>query len=652
MGNLSKKSEFEQVILYEQCLFFDIQLNRWLDKIYQPQLYQEKEIEYIYDRNIIRQLQNYSTSEHEIFNNKEQVKQLKWDGKYRNNFQKVAKWSIYWNEQILQKAGGYYSEDGQKIGLWKELVKNYCSWIPVFEEGEYFEGKKIGSWKYNYEQKKLDNFGGQYNEQGQKIGKWAELDESFWLGNQVIHIGEYKSKGIKIGRWDISYCHGQKDVFIQIGGGSYKDGEDFIKIGRWVELDERFWYQKQVIYNGEYNIKGKKVGRWDSMYQSFNQNEYKQMQILYNLSGGGSYGDGEGLIKIGRWVELDKRFWYEKQVIYNGEYNIKGMKVGRWDIGYCEKGKQEYKQIGGGSYDEEQGQIQIGRWIELDQGFAHLKQVTYNGEYNVKGIKIGRWDINYCDPYGDKKYRQIGGGTYEEGESQIKIGKWVELLDGFYYYAQLIYKGEYNMKGMKIGRWDINYRVQEKYEYKQIGGGSYVEGEGQFKIGRWVELDEGFTNWKQVTYNGQYKIQGKVGRWNTAYKGQKIGGGQYGESDGQIKIGRWVELDEGFASFKQVTYNGEYNMKGMKKGRWDIWFNWDGKNEQMVEQQYFSGGGSYCEKEGSIKIGRWVELDQLFSVNKQVTYEGEYNMKGIKIGIWAEKNIYTNQKLGEKKYDI
>ncbi|CAD8117663.1 unnamed protein product [Paramecium primaurelia] len=49
---------------------------------------------------------------------------------------------------------------------------------------------------------------------------------------------------------------------------------------------------------------------------------------------------------------------------------------------------------GGGSYDEEDGEIKIGKWIELKEGFSKDSQILYQGEYQ-NGKKLGRWEIMY-----------------------------------------------------------------------------------------------------------------------------------------------------------------------------------------------------------------------------------------------------------------
>ncbi|CAD8089901.1 unnamed protein product [Paramecium sonneborni] len=370
---------------------------------------------------------------------------------------------------------------------------------------------------------------------------------------------------------------------------------------------------------------------------------------------------------------------------------MKGMKVGSWDIKYCDlDGDGKQKEIGSGTYD--QNGIKIGKWIELDEGFKKDKQVTLSGEYNMKGQKIGRWNIltlNYSNQlcgcinfdengnkiyktenksiifvgqfrnnakidrwdtlykYNEKEYIKIGGGIYNQVE--IKVGKWIEMDVGFKKVKQVTYKGEYNINGMKVGRWNINFAYLEKDEYKEIGGGSYDQEEN--KIGKWIELDEEFDQQKQITYNGEYFMKGiKIGRWDINYCDlngdgtyKLIGGGQYDQKG--IKIGKWAELDKEFNQSKNITYNGEYSSKGIKIGLWDINYcdrDGDGKYKLI-------GGGSF-NQEGT-KIGRWTELNGIFSKYYQFTQSGEYNKKGKKIGVWIEMDIKNNKKHGKKKYD-
>ncbi|CAD8131266.1 unnamed protein product [Paramecium sonneborni] len=276
--------------------------------------------------------------------------------------------------------------------------------------------------------------------------KSIKIYQSF--SNSILQIGSF-SKGIKVGRWQIIYqANGKKD-YKQIGGGSYNLEGNLKKIGKWEELDEGFNNQKQVIYKGEYNQNGIKQGRWDIMFDSQGKSEYKLMEII---SGGGSYDLEGNLKKIGIWIELDEGFNNQKQIIYTGEYNINVIKQGRWDILFDNLGKSDYKLIGGGSYDLEGNQKKIGKWEDLDEGFNKQKLVIYKGEYNLKGIKIGKWDIMF-DRWGTGDYNQIGGGSYDLEGNQQKLGYWVDLDDEFSICKQVTNQGDYNVLGKKTGIW-------------------------------------------------------------------------------------------------------------------------------------------------------------------------------------------------------
>ncbi|CAD8128850.1 unnamed protein product [Paramecium sonneborni] len=356
---------------------------------------------------------------------------------------------------------------------------------------------------------------------------------------------------------------------------------------------------------------------------------YKQgiNNICVYFSGGGSYDNEGNQRKIGQWIDLDEEFNVRKQVTYNGEYNMNGMKVGQWCILF--KSEDEYEQMqifhknkqyhfsGGGSYDQEGSQKKIGLWIDLDEGFNFRKQVTYNGEYNMNGMKVGQWCILFKS---EDEYEQIGGGSYDQEGGQIKIGQWIDLDVGFFVSQlsskQIIYKGEYNMNGIKIGRWNIMYCRTGEQEYQQM---------------QILKKYEESNNYLFVDFSG---------------------GGSYDQEGSQKKVGKWVELDEDFSCSQQVTYNGEYNMKGIKIGFVNGIKMYIKECKYYVIKEYtnmcfFSGGGAYDQEGGQKKIGKWIELDENF----QVTFNGEYNMKGMKVGIWVEMDLEKLKKYGEKKYE-
>ncbi|CAD8119572.1 unnamed protein product [Paramecium sonneborni] len=372
----------------------------------------DQQIFYSQNGAILRVVQGHDFVDNpKMFNNMDQICDLEWQGQYSKNKKKEGKWIISWNKELLKNTGGQYKA-GQKQGLWKDIFLNYWNQAQIIETGEYNKNLRIGKWNQISQGVRIG--GGLYNKEGQKQGKWIDLDEGYYRDKKVTHIGEYDFNGKKVGRWDIMYCKHDEKKYKQFGGGSYDKEGNEKKIGKWVELDEGFYFCKQVTHNGEYNINGIKVGRWDIKYCKYDEQEYKKIQIIYKYKGkrnvyfgGGSYDQEGNQKKIGKWVELDEGFQYYKQVIHNGEYNMNGRKTGRWDIMQCKSYEGEYKLFGGGSYDQDGNQNKIGKWVELYQWFYcgefESKYVTYNGEYNMNGMKIGRWDIRFAGG----KYLQI-----------------------------------------------------------------------------------------------------------------------------------------------------------------------------------------------------------------------------------------------------
>ncbi|CAD8117453.1 unnamed protein product [Paramecium sonneborni] len=581
-----------------------------------------KEVKYIKDGQIIRIDQFIEITKPPIMmNNYEQINYLQWIGQYGQNNQKIGKWIITWNGEILFDLGGQYSNDGIKEGQWKEIILNYWSKAQAYESGEYVNDKRFGIWKYIYQEKEI--IIGVYDQNGIKKGKWIEFSEGFSNFSKVAYHGEYNLKGQKKGKWDTMYSQQREKQYINIGGGSYNEQEESsIKFGKWIELSNGFRDASQVTYNGYYNNKGNKIGGWIIVY--------KGQQI-----GGGSYDEQEGIsMKIGRWIEDWEGFWEQSQVTFEGEYNLNGNKVGKWDIIY--KKDQESKQIGGGSFDEQEGTSKkIGIWREVCWGFQDMSQLLFYGEYNANGNKVGKWEMQM-------KECKIGGGSYEEQEGvSRKIGYWRECIDGFSDDAYVTYNGEYNKKGIKVGKWEI------LHQGLPIGGGLYYEIEGiQKKIGQWIEECSGFCGRNQTTYSGEYNMIGqKVGRWDVLFRRSKIGGGLYNFQEGDSKkVGQWIEDLESFNDSKQVTFEGEYNINGHKIGRWNF-----------VYRGNKIGGGSYEEQQGAFrKIGQWTELSDGFKDTLQVTYTGEYNLISKKIGRWDTfyKEDKDYKQIGGGTYEV
>ncbi|CAD8141134.1 unnamed protein product [Paramecium pentaurelia] len=359
---------------------------------------------------------------------------VSFEGCYDENGHRVDNWK-YRDEQNTEIGGGYFNNEGQKIGVWKDLHISYNGkQNQSIYIGQYNKGVRHGEWIINYNQKFIG--GGFYNEKGHKIGKWIEQFDGFWGHNQSTFIGKYNTFGMRIGQWEIYW---QWNGFNKkIGGGQFNDKG--YKIGKWVEQFDGFWNYNQTTFSGEYNKHGMRIGEWEIYFLDSFSNQPN------NRIGGGQYNE-EG-IKIGRWEELSDQFWSYNQSIYIGEYNKQGVKIGEWEIFYKNYNMGNSQKIGGGQYDDKGNKT--GMWVEQINGFNYWNQSTIRGFYNKQGVKEGIWEI-FWNWNGENQ--KIGGGYYDE--QGRKIGKWIEQKDGFDCTQKLILTGEY-IQGIKQGEWIEN----------------------------------------------------------------------------------------------------------------------------------------------------------------------------------------------------
>ncbi|CAD8192666.1 unnamed protein product [Paramecium octaurelia] len=522
-------------------------------------------ITYIKDGEILSQC---NSIDHVLLKNIQQIKFQRWNGNY-NNGKKSGKFQIIWKGENLN-IGGEYNQKGEKFGSWTELFENYGDKSQVYYIGEYLDGKKYGSWSRQYDDG-LNTITlplGMYSEERLKDGVWLELHEKFWDNHQVFYTGQY-NKGVKNGFWAMKQNLNNSKI---IGGGFYN--QKGMKSGEW---NEKYFWDNLVIEVGDYE-NGRKIGNWFSKIEKLRTNifalesqssqlhfhgDYKdgvkvglwdiffQDDENYKLIGGGIY-DDKGM-KNGKWIEFDKNYKYslgwliqewkeiwflgrQNQTLYiinlytfrfGGMYDSNGVKQGKWSLRnqlvtdpFC---YDDYDQNGSyingikvGKYSDHffninfQGQyndkgMRNGKWKEIKNKDNQKCKIIYEGEYD-NGFQIGKWEI-YDDNY-DRLLQisqiiiaQRGGGTYiQEG---IKDGMWIELHENFFYRVEVRYDGQYQ-SGIKIGDWIIKKKNMKKTNYKQIGGGQYND-QGM-KIGYWEYLSK-FYFWKNLIV-GNY-IQGK-----------------------------------------------------------------------------------------------------------------------------------------------
>ncbi|CAD8112063.1 unnamed protein product [Paramecium sonneborni] len=434
-------------------MYLNYQTNFWVQEGRYIQLYRQfrinfgvilkiGQIQYVNDGEIIRNDRiDYLKDNSQILTQLDQIKDLKWQGSYGQNGKKIGKWNVSLENQLIN-AGGNYQNDGLKIGNWIDLYQDYTKFSKAYLIGQYKEGRKYGRWKAISE--KLTIGGGNYDEKGQKNGYWEDIVENYLGLNYLSFQGQYNS-GRKSGCWQAIYNKKKKIIL-----GRYDDNG--LKVGQWVVLHKFFNPSCRVLSFGQYN-NGKKFGQWI-------------IQQTKKKIGGGMYND-EGK-KVGQWKELSPNFQLEFQVFYAGLYE-KGIRQGEWKIYYQDR------LIGGGNYD--QNGMKQGFWKDAHQNFSYRIQVIYQGEYS-NGWKQGRWDIMFDD-------KVIGGGDYNQG---IRQGKWVDIDCKYADYYQVLCAGEY-LNGFKIGQWDTIF--QEVV----IGGGKYEDG---IKNGKWIVQDQQWNQHKQL----------------------------------------------------------------------------------------------------------------------------------------------------------
>ncbi|CAD8188173.1 unnamed protein product [Paramecium pentaurelia] len=427
--------EWQNITQEHEFTYWDSGYLKYKTIKFQITFTKEKKIKYTKDGQILRTDQVLdSFQKPEIFNNLEQINNLKWSGKYGQNSLKVGRWTADWNNETIQEVGGQYSQCGQKQGLWKDLSKNYWSEAQIFDVGLYIDNQRSGIWKYIYKNSEIG--GGSYNEQGEKNSKWLEL----------IKVKSFMKVNIRVVKNLV--C----GMFYIKGTGRDNQNKYSIKVGKWIELNDKFWDLAQVLLIGDYK-NGRKVGRWDTLHRIRNN---KPFEII----GGGSYDKNlEGhtvsdSLKIGKWIELSEGFWRDSKITYNGEYQ-NGIKVGQWDIYYFDDDAEKIQLIGRGSFVEKindqnlLGSLKTGIWIELSDGFKRKRNIFYKDDLMQQLLIFLQIKFHvFC---------QSGGGQYEKlkdnhmGDS-IKVGKWIEEIEGFYEYGQVFYCVEY-LIGKKVGIW-------------------------------------------------------------------------------------------------------------------------------------------------------------------------------------------------------
>ncbi|CAD8090392.1 unnamed protein product [Paramecium primaurelia] len=565
---------------------------------------------YSYQGRILRKvyLQDYKTYP-DLYQNMEQIKYFNWQGEYGPNQKKIGKWKAIWNGEVILD-GGYYM-NGCKQGLWKQPIKNYMSIAQVYEIGEYFDDQKTGTWKYIYNNETIG--GGAFNEQAQKNLRWVELSDGFWDGSQITFNGEYKN-GKKIGRWDIEYRYDSNNQFILMqkfyiqqlhsGGGSYDQYGDELKQGNWVEITENQGDYSYVNCRGGYQ-NGKKIGRWDIFWNN-NGNQ--------KIIGGGSYDEEGDELKLGYWVEIMDNFEENMQVVKKLVDGIYGQSIYQLII-TMKKCKNKVIQFqyfekwlvisGGGFYDEAGNGFKQGGWVEILE-ISDDSLVNYSGEYK-NGKKVGVWDIKYRYRRGDPYYKMqeyfINSYSTVVVDHMMKKGMNLSMVIGQKFQIIIMILKQCREESIQTEKRLVDgilcmkaIKCKNKIKNVQLCQ-LIVVGDYMKKKMIALRLDNGLNQTRNFLVASKLptmvnikmieKLEGGIlllgdSQCNSYYVKALIintisGGGLYDEENDSIKIGQWIELDEGFSGNNQITHHGQYK-NGRKVGRWDIFI-----REQLMQ---------------------------------------------------------------------
>ncbi|CAD8100894.1 unnamed protein product [Paramecium sonneborni] len=536
-------------------------------------------------------------------------------------------------EQNIQiqviKLCGNFDEFELKQGIWSELITSSNKKHRLIFIGEYKGGKKIGKWIiktaiYSNDDQKEPK-GGEYDSEGQKIGKWREPIINSKQDCLIYQDGEYKSDK-KIGYWkfqqNIKIQHRvDKDKYDTIGKGNYNENGE--KIGLWMEFCENFKDDSQIIFEGNYQ-NGKKFGKWISKYRYCEDQEFQEI-------GGGNFNE-EG-VKIGYWKELIQNFSDTNQIILKVNY-LEGKIYGQVQI--------EFRKSQGISFTQMfiKNLIQIVAKVfitclkkKLEFGLIYMMILeTFVKQSQKESIRMEQdKDIGIFTLENFMKKSFLKCGNVENG---VKNGKWIEIDSQFCRSRQIIKKVKY-VKGKKVGDCQILYRDHKTVEFKIIGTGQYdILGK---KVGYWLEPHKNYWEFCKLYCFGTYKNGIKQGVWKVSTRqsfvtNDIIGFGTYDEKGRKNKL--WVELEQNNILLSNSDQSsliieiGEYQ-DGKKIGNWQTH-----SNNQIFCLQY---------DENELKDGLCEELDQQFFLNKFAYLSNYSHGKKIRSSRELLKTIQTNQ---------
>ncbi|CAK70853.1 unnamed protein product (macronuclear) [Paramecium tetraurelia] len=553
---------------------------------------------------------------YESGNGQPKNKLLRYQGEYRNG-KKFGRWECTC-EGTNAKGGGFYDQNGDKIGKWKEIISDK----EIIFYGEYYQGKRVGQWKiisqadHEQENKEFIIGGGTYDQTGRKTGKWTlcnsfksiqkqenmKMTYKLVFGLLFIHYIKMKPISILFVAWvimikDQKMVNGQNQViwtlvhieqvirvfikkvvrldleqFSLIGGGSYDTKGEGVKSGVWIELIKKD-YNDDILYFGQYQ-KDKKVGKWRLFIYSKQNHEDDIYKDVVQFTTGFSNDHQQ----IGHDNDANRGLVqnFEQQRITLMLKFIHNLFSG------------------GGSYDTECEGLKTGGWFELIDVDSKNGEILYYGQYQ-KDKKVGKW-----------QFFQYGSWC----RNNAPFRNLLQFITGLTDDRQDIGQDNY---AYESGVQDLKKLIMLPFIHKLFsGGGSYDSDGSGMKIGQWIERKD-----ECHIYCGEYKDNKKIGLWKELNQQKRIKSCMNYDDEGN-EIYR-----SGFP--QKILRIGEF--KGKKKiGRWSILTTETSANQDEI------GGGSYDSDGSGMKIGKWIELKDEYNI-----YCGEYK-DNKKIGLWKELN--------------
>ncbi|MGJ3233491.1 toxin-antitoxin system YwqK family antitoxin [Marivirga sp.] len=351
------------------------------------------------------------------------------------NGKEIGTW-VYFHENGQKQLTGNF-EDGKEVGLWEW----YYETGELMQRGEYQNGLFDGTWlNYNAEGILVDS--SNYTT-GRQTGEYR----AYYDNGQLSQIAQY-SRDQPIGKWLSYYENGNLN-----STGSFKDGE---LSGIW-----KFYYGDGTPHQ-EINYLAREVQRILNLWDA----------------------DGKQLIEDGNGTYIsyyDNKNRMEEGKVENGE------KLGTWTT-YYPDGKT--KEVGKFAEDQyiiktawtEQGELMVeageGEFVAYYEGSIDL----FEEGYFSNGLKEGKWLMYYPE-----------SGVVQQ-ESNYKNGK----LDGYYAnyssFGGVLSEGSFK-SGKQTGEWNWYY------ENGQLSSSaSFVDGQKEGEQIFWTEL--GIEAKKEVYENG------------------------------------------------------------------------------------------------------------------------------------------------------